>query len=606
MQDGKPSQPPPSRGGPKAEPRPAPGACVGNYLIERRLGVGGQGEVFLARDVVLQRPVALKVFAPAADPAQRGRILGEARLIAALDHPGIVRVLHVELAAGCWYLAMEFVDGGSLETRVRRLGPFEPDLALEYVTAAARALEHAHAHGVVHRDVKPLNLLVTRSGALKLADFGLATIASATPGAAAGSPDYMAPEVWRGAPAVHSTDLYGLGATLFYMLTGRPPFVAADLDGLKRAHLEALPEPGDGIPAALVAFVRRCLAKRAEDRPSSAGALAADASALRDELRRARTNAMGRVSDDRSPQPPDCAAPFELDRTAADAAIERLPTIRAARAALERALTNEPRALLVVHVPFPRAVWRLVRGVLAHLDNGVHLEARVPLVAGENLRDRLAERLDTTLGTTGEWRAAVVADLVTDVEPRAQRPRGIVELDLHRSLAPAEVEDLVQLAEDCQGSTVFVLVATDPDVASSLRDRALAHGRGGLVAEVEFAPMTAHDRNEYFELWTRIATRGVRPWTRDAILLGADLALGAAIEIERLVHNAFQIAGAAGMHVVTSWCVVGGADHARVVRRPEDVLPAWQTRPRVWPGDDWLKRLILLRNAEPSESTERT
>src|SRR5215468_4500846 len=179
---------------------------VGNYIVERRLGSGGQADVFLARDVVLRRLVALKVLhRTSAGPNVRA--LEEARLIATLDHANIVRVFHVELAEGTWYMAMEYVDGGNLELRVARAGALEPARALRYALVVADALAHAHKIGVIHRDVKPQNLLETRAGVLKLADFGLAGLRreslenTAKPVRLVGTPQYLAPEMWLGEPA---------------------------------------------------------------------------------------------------------------------------------------------------------------------------------------------------------------------------------------------------------------------------------------------------------------------------------------------------------------------------------------------------------------------
>src|SRR5688572_12617263 len=188
----------------RAAPRPGAGGRVirvGNYIIERRLGSGGQADVFLARDVVLRRLVALKVLHRTTGPNNAVRGLEEARLIATLDHPNILRVHHVELSEGVWYMAMEYVDGGNMELRVWRLGALDPIRALRYTAAVSDALQHAHKIGVLHRDVKPQNLLETRSGVLKLADFGLAgwrkesLESTVKPVRLLGTPQYLAPEM---------------------------------------------------------------------------------------------------------------------------------------------------------------------------------------------------------------------------------------------------------------------------------------------------------------------------------------------------------------------------------------------------------------------------
>src|SRR5215831_12217804 len=252
---------------------------VGNYIVERRLGSGGQADVFLARDVVLRRLVALKVLHRTTAAGQNVRGLEEARLIATLDHPNIVRVHHVELSEGVWYMAMEYVDGGNLELRVARAGALEPGRALRYALVVADALTHAHKIGVIHRDVKPQNLLETRAGVIKLADFGLAGLRQEsleTTGRAVrlvGTPQYLAPEMWLGEAATVRSDMYGLGATLFFMLTGRPPFQAKTVKDLRAAHLNDQPSFPPDVPPSCAEIVLRCMAKSAGDRPASAVAL---------------------------------------------------------------------------------------------------------------------------------------------------------------------------------------------------------------------------------------------------------------------------------------------------------------------------------------------
>src|SRR5262249_24703162 len=221
----------------RAAPRGTAGRVirVGNYIVERGLGSGGQADVFLARDVVLRRLVALKVLHRTTSAGQNVRGLEEARLIATLDHPNIVRVFHVELSEGVWYMAMEDVDGGNLQLRVTRAGARDAGGGVRSALVVADALAHAHQIGVVHRDVKPQNLLETRAGVIKLADFGLAGLRqegldnTARALRLVGTPQYLAPEMWLGEPATAKSDMYGLGATLFFMLAGRPPFQAKNV-----------------------------------------------------------------------------------------------------------------------------------------------------------------------------------------------------------------------------------------------------------------------------------------------------------------------------------------------------------------------------------------
>src|SRR6185503_14482103 len=224
-----------------SRPRIHEGTRLGHYLVERGLGSGGEATVLLARDVILRRKVALKILHGNEDEPSTIRGLNEARLIAKLDHPNIVRVYHVEHSHGVWFMAMEYIDGGNLGERVRRLGAMDPVRALRAALAVAGALDHAHQTGVVHRDLKPQNLLVSRTGAIKLADFGLAAVACLQraeggrrhqSGPRVGTPLFAAPELWSGKPATPSSDLYSLGACLYFFLAARAPFTSDTLEGL--------------------------------------------------------------------------------------------------------------------------------------------------------------------------------------------------------------------------------------------------------------------------------------------------------------------------------------------------------------------------------------
>ena len=216
----------------------APGVTLGTYQIDRSLGRGGMGVVFLAYDTTLHRQVALKVLAsPAADETARARLLREARNAAALNHPNICTVYEVGEADGCAFIAMEYVDGQPLSDRLAGTGlPLKE--VVRYGIEAADALAHAHEHGVIHRDLKAANAMVTPTGRLKLVDFGLArredvrivdatTMASLAPaGVTVGTPYTMAPEQVRGGVTDARTDIWALGVLLYEMVSGAKPFRA--------------------------------------------------------------------------------------------------------------------------------------------------------------------------------------------------------------------------------------------------------------------------------------------------------------------------------------------------------------------------------------------
>ncbi len=263
-----------------------PGDTFAGFRVEDVAGRGGTGVVYRARDLSLDRVVALKVIDGARldDPAGPVRFMREARAAASIDHPAVVPVYAAGHHEGAAYLAMRFVPGRDLRRRVRDDGPLDPAEAARIVTEVAGALDAAHAGGVVHRDVKPANVLLEDGGRTYLTDFGIARAAGATAvtrsGEWIGTVDYVAPEQIRGDPVDGRADVYALGGVLVFALTGRAPF-ARDTDAARLwAHLHAAPpRPSTirpGLPAALDAVVARALAKAPADRYPTAGAFARD------------------------------------------------------------------------------------------------------------------------------------------------------------------------------------------------------------------------------------------------------------------------------------------------------------------------------------------
>jgi serine/threonine-protein kinase len=254
-------------------------ALLGRYSIERELGRGGMGIVYLARDVQLDRPVAIKVLhdALAGDAGARDRFVEEARTAARLSHPHIVPIYAVEARGDFVFFVMALIDGETLGQRIRRRGPLAADDAERMMREVAWALGYAHAHGVVHRDLTPENILLERhTGRALLADFGIATSHDTTDAAPMfGTPGYLAPEVIRGEPASPASDLYGLGVVGFTALAGAAPFRGDTTAQLLARHLM---QPAPPLPASvrvsrrLRDAIAACLAKDPDARPASAAA----------------------------------------------------------------------------------------------------------------------------------------------------------------------------------------------------------------------------------------------------------------------------------------------------------------------------------------------
>ncbi len=262
---------------------------MGGYLVQNRLGRGGMGHVFLAEHAVLGRRVALKALSDAlrADPGARRRFVREARAAAALDHPNIVRVFDVNMNHEPPYLVMEYVDGVSLQAAVARTGTFSAGETAAVGIQVGDGLARAAAVGLVHRDIKPANLLVDRCGAVKILDLGIARFTqesnSRIHGTAVilGTLDYLAPEQAEDSSAVDPrADLYALGATLYFLLAGHPPFPVADLRRKLAAKSTEDPPPihrlRPDVPDEFSAVVQRLLARDPTDRyPDAAAAVAA-------------------------------------------------------------------------------------------------------------------------------------------------------------------------------------------------------------------------------------------------------------------------------------------------------------------------------------------
>src|SRR5690349_4964026 len=262
---------------------------AGRYSIERELGRGGMGIVLLARDVALDRPVAIKLLPPhlATRPDERERFLEEARTAAGLAHPNIVPIHLVEARGELVLFVMGFVDGETLRDRVERAGPLPPRLALKLLQEVAWALGYAHQRGVIHRDVKPDNILIERATDRALVtDFGIALGRRGSTAETAGGPihpimgtaRYMSPEQACGEPVDARSDLYPLGATFFYALTGRAPFDGANLPAILTKHVyEAAPlvrALRPQVPAKVGALIDRLLRKAPAERFQTADDLA--------------------------------------------------------------------------------------------------------------------------------------------------------------------------------------------------------------------------------------------------------------------------------------------------------------------------------------------
>ena len=288
------------------DPAPAPdapsadadltGRTLGDFRVLRTLGHGGMGRVYLARQLSLKRDVALKLLRDdlARDATALQRFQAEAEAVARISHPNIVQVYAVGEHAGLRFMALEYVEGRNLRDYLDKKGPPELPVALAVIRQVASALQRAGEAGIVHRDVKPDNILLTRRAEAKVTDFGLARLAAGgeeqplnltQTGVTLGTPLYMAPEQVQGKPVDHRTDIYALGVTCYHLFAGRPPFGGATAFEVAMKHVQDHPEPlarvRPDLPPDLCGMVHKMMAKAPADRYQTAREIIRDLAKVR-------------------------------------------------------------------------------------------------------------------------------------------------------------------------------------------------------------------------------------------------------------------------------------------------------------------------------------
>lgn len=269
------------------------GTRIGDYRVMGVLGRGGMGAVYEAMDTRFNRPVALKVLPPemvAQGPEHLQRFLREGRLAATLHHPNVVNVFQVGRDGDVYFIAMELVRGGSASAFLKASGkPLSHRAAVRIIKEVARGLSAAQKLGIIHRDVKPANIMLGEHGLVKLADFGLAKTTAGDMsvtgiGGVIGTPSYMSPEQVQGQPADHRSDLYSLGATFYCLLVGRPPFYSENPATVLYRHVnEPVPDPRDErpeVPDSCVRIIRRSMEKDPDARFQTADQMLAQLEAV--------------------------------------------------------------------------------------------------------------------------------------------------------------------------------------------------------------------------------------------------------------------------------------------------------------------------------------
>ena len=379
----------------------------GRYRIVRKLGMGGMANVYLAEDEVLGRRVAIKILNDrhAGDDQFVERFRREAKNAASLSHPNIVSIYDRGEAEGTYYIAMEYLDGRSLKELIVARGPAPIHLAVDYARQILAALRFAHRHGIVHRDIKPHNVLVDGEGRLKVTDFGIARAGASQmteAGSIIGTAQYLSPEQAKGASVDQTSDLYSVGVVLYELLTGVVPFSGDTPVEIAMKHLSTVPEPPSAkradIPRDLDMVVMRALAKDPSERYQSAEEMDAD-------LRRINRG----------------AAISPVTEEAATAIISRPPTDVTAitsHAPRPPAPYAPPAAYYDYDEPPRRAIWPWIVALLfvtAALVGGYFLYSQ--------LQDQLSGSKTVAVGNYAGLREIAAVKLITDAGLRANPVR---------------------------------------------------------------------------------------------------------------------------------------------------------------------------------------
>src|SRR4051812_30295619 len=281
-----------------AEPADLTGRTLGDYQVLRKLGAGGMGQVYLARQLSLKREVALKFLRTDLkdNVTALKRFQTEAHAVARLNHANIVHIYEIRERDGLWYMALEYVEGRNLRDYLARKGPPDLPVCLSIIRQVGSALQKAHEQGIVHRDVKPENILVTRKVEVKVTDFGLSRFfaADAQPvhltqsGVTVGTPLYMSPEQVQGKPTDHRSDVYSFGVPCYHLLAGEPPFRGATAFDVAVKHVQEQPRPlaelRPDLPADLCAMVHKMMAKDPAERYQSVRDVLRDLAKVREGL----------------------------------------------------------------------------------------------------------------------------------------------------------------------------------------------------------------------------------------------------------------------------------------------------------------------------------
>jgi len=560
------------------------GTAIGDYVIEELLGHGSEGDVFLARDLLLGRRVAMKTLRQHGTEVTHG--VEEARLMVSVEHPNIVRVYHAQRHNEIWVVIFEHVDGGSLRAQVQRMGPLTPARALTLLGQAAAGLSYAHEIGILHRDVKPDNLLLSRQGQIKLADFGLACDirgGARVQGVRVGTPAFLAPELWSNGAASPASDIYSLGGCLYFMLTGRLPFPFSNPDQLARAHLKLTPKVPAETPSAVKDILLAMMAKDPAARPVSDGQLSRELLALAHDPNRSRRGSLSHRSKE-SPNP----FVAEGQALALDFALSRGPDAPYLDK-LVAALSAGPRGVQLSESQ-PGAAELLLRVALDRCTPSPERLGRVSVTAptanlGELLRHKAQPPFATSHPPTYPAQPSPSASV-----PGSHR---LLEVEAADGLTPLQTRELAAFLESAFGyATTIVLIRSNAAPSGSAMTPALP---GLLVLDLPRHDAPFCDFVERVRLWTSVATGGRWDFTSDALRVLRHLCRRPGCLWPELTRDSLWLAAGARLPIVTSWAVRATQAQASAAGAQGEMPGDWRHVPRRWPTPEAFSMLAGLR-----------
>jgi hypothetical protein len=598
------------------------GLKLGNYRLERLLGRGRMGVVYLATDEALLRPTAVKVLswsiadAGGHDPVQW--FLAEARTVARINHPRVVQIYGAARHGEHCYLAMEYVPGPSAEALVAGGKPLAPALATEILLQATSALRAAHRSGVIHRDVKPANLLLGEGGVTKLGDFGMALgpaeVRAGNANLRVGTPYYTAPEIWRGEAATAASDLYSLGATYFHLLTGRPPYPGADLAAVERGHLLAAPpDPRELVPGladSCAALVHRALAKSPRERHASAQELLWEASRVLREL------ASGHSAAPRSPSRAVHASPAPVPELPAAAGplaeglgFARQPfsdvdpaahprlcePLAVARGRFLLALQDEATCAIAVTGPPGSGRASLCRHLSTELGRSrlvLHVAEGPP--AGRTLLQRLRGAVGAAESADDEDLEALVLRLGEERERQGALPLVVLDGALPRRPS-AEVASLARAAVWTR--SFQLLLRGPPGLAMELAAAGLGARPDGL-REVAVPPLDGEHLSRHLRAWLESTLAPEAPpilVTPDALRLVVLRSEGALARVDCIAANMLWLAAAERRRTLSTWHAWTAPDRERWSDAGSPA--ALPRRPEGWPPPEVVDAIDACRRA---------